>query len=332
VKVLRFALFCWTAILLAAPAAFAEPRTIQVRWDDTTRSLEIWINCADEACEDGQKIGGSSAYLFRPNRTDLVTLHMTATVDAAVAADTRLDLSYTITGEDPTKNFQAAIGKAFPSGPVDKTKKEATQMIEETLAVTDPLLAGGKLTVTFQRSVVRNEKPVPVSTKTVVLGITDEYPWFVASFGIVGTTAKETRVDIVNTGTVINFVKDGAPKQAFQQRIVLRGAQDDLRPIQSVVSFLNFQVNGPVYASLGFRLDQQIFKEPLFGLMYFKKIGRVGLLMGGGIHLSEETEILEGSGFENGQTIDPTLGLTVGGIPVDDRYHPRLFFAFSAKY
>lgn len=319
-------------LILSASTAEAQPRNVQVRWDDTSRSLEIWVNCADEVCDGGQKIGGSDAYLFQLNQKDLVTLHMTATVEAGNAGDTRLDLSYTITGDDPTKAFQTALGKVFPSGPLDKTKKEATQIIEETLAVTDQLLPGGKLTATFQRSIMKNDKAVPVSTKTLIIGIEDDYPWFVASFGIVASTAQETRVDIVNTSNAISFVKDGATKQAYEQKIVLRGARDDLRPLQSVVSFLNFQLSGPVYASLGFRLDQQVFKEPLFGLMYFKKVSKVGLLFGGGIHLSEETEILGGSGFADGQTIDPTLGLTVGSIPTEDRYHVRYFFGFSAKY
>ena len=323
---------CAAFILLFAASAQAQPRSVQIRWDDTSRSLEIWVNCADDVCDGGEKIGGSGAYLFQVNEKDLVTLHMMATVEAGAAGDTRLDISYTIIGDDPTKAFQAALGKVFPSGAVDKTKKEATQVIEETLAVTDQLLPGGKLTTTFQRSVMKGEKSVPVSTKTLIFGIQDDYSWFVASFGIVASTAQDTRIDIVNTSKVISFVKDGAAKQAYEQKIVVRGTRDDVRPLQSVVSFLNFHLRGPAYASFGFRLDQQVFKEPLFGLMFMRKIGKVGLLFGGGIHLSEETEILADSGFSDGQTIDPTLGLTVGAIPSDDVYHVRYFFGFSAKY
>lgn len=321
------------AVLWGASPAFAraEGRVVQIRWDDTGRSLEVWINCADEVCDDGEKLAGSKAYLFQLDQKDAVTLHMIATVPDERPDAVRLDISYTVIGDDPDKAAQAALGKAFPAG-AGKKGPEAATVIEETLPVTDRLLAGGKLTVTFERSLMKNDKPVPQSSKTLIFGIRDAYPWFAASYGIVATTGRETDVDIVNTGTVVTFTKDGKTQQALEQKLVVRGEDEDVRPVQSVVSFLNFRVGGPFYGSLGFRLDQQIFKEPLVGVSYMRRVRGIGLVVTTGVHLSEETEILRGSGFTSGQMIDPVLGLTASSIPTEDRYHLRWFIGFSARY
>lgn len=171
------------AVLCGASPAFAraDGRVVQIRWDDTGRSLEVWINCADEVCDDGEKLAGSKAYLFQLDQKDAVTLHMIATVPGETADAVRLDIGYTATGDDPDKAAQAALGKAFPAG-AGKKGPEAATVIEETLPV------------------------------------------------------------------------------------------------------------------------------------------------------SEETEILRGSGFTSGQMIDPVLGLTASSIPTEDRYHLRWFLGFSARY
>ena len=105
-----------------------------------------------------------------------------------------------------------------------------------------------------------------------------------------------------------------------------------LRPLQSVVSFLNFRIYNPIYLSLGFSLNQNIFTEPLIGLSYYLKVKNVGVVATTGIHFSKEVEIISSSGFSDGQTIDPTIGLTVEDIPTEENYHARFFFGFSFRF
>lgn len=287
-------------------------RDIQIAWYDQHEKLVVE--------KDGEPIDEPYSYHFELHKDDKVILCM----EARWGQTKKLQIEYTIAGVDVSARFSKRAAEVFPKA----SGRQEDEIKKEIVPVTDDLLPGGLLIITFKKILPNDDE----ETKIVKFRIKDEYPWFFSSVGMIVTDAKDPEVAIVKTNNVITFEKNGMNQQAYEQIIVLKDNNSRFRPLQSAVSFLNFRVYNPVYISLGFSLNQKIFNEPMIGLSYYCKVKNVGLVATFGAHFSKEIEIIGMSGFKENQSIDPTLGLTVEDIPTEERYHTRLFFGFSLRF
>jgi hypothetical protein len=292
--------------------------------DNSSKGSDVVIKCEwqgkDEPTLIVTKHGEpqASPYHVVLTKKDEVELQLETDIQAK-----KLEIEYTITGFDVNAHFSKVAGEVFPA-----SDEKAVGQRRKILAVTDDLLPGGLLTVTFKKTFADDSQ----DTASFKFRIQDEYPWFFNSFGMVFSSAKEPEVAIVNTNEIITFEKDGKTQQAHQQVIVLKDNDSQFEPIQSVVTFLNFRIHQAAYASLGFQVNEKIFTEPMLGVAFYRKIKNVGFAIHGGVHFSKELEILRASGFEDGQKVDPTIGLTVDDIPTQEKYHSRFFLGISARY
>jgi hypothetical protein len=203
-------------------------------------------------------------------------------------------------------------------------------------ALTDTLIAGGTLDVVFDWHVKDDEakdkdKMVSKSGGIDFL-IKAEPPGFTVSYGLGFSTAANPTVAIAKTSTIVPFTKDGNPQQAYQQMITLKDSDSTFQPIQSLVTFANFRVGGPVYASIGVPVNNRIFESPIIGGTYRLVLAKVGLNVTIGVQFNHETQILQSSGFSDGQVLDPTLGVAADDIPTEKRWHRRLAMAFTIDF
>lgn len=310
---IALALLCVSLFSSVTLSAGEKGRDVQIAWYDQDNKLVV--------IKDGETIDEPYSYHFKLSKDDKVTLYM----EAFWVETKKLQIEYTITGLDVNVRFSKRAAEVFPKAPLTET----AEIKKETVPVTDDLLPGGLLTLTFKKILPNDEE----ETKIVKFRIKDEYPWFFSSVGMIVTNAIDPEVAIIKTNKVITFEKDGETQQVYEQMLVLKDNNTStLRPLQSAVSFLNFRVYNPIYISLGFSLNQMIFNEPMIGLSYYCKVKNVGLVATFGAHFSKEIEIIKMSGFKEGQSIDPTLGLTVEDIPIEEKYHYRLFFGFSLRF
>ena len=147
------------------------------------------------------------------------------------------------------------------------------------------------------------------------------------------SNAPHPTVALVKTSTIVSFTKDGKAQQAHQQIIALKESDSDAAPIQSLMTVANFRLHKEWYASLGLRVDEKIFDQPILGLTYRHPLGdRLGLNFTAGVMFSRELEILPSSGFAVGQLVDPTIGLTVDDIPTGPRNHRRPALLFTIDF
>jgi hypothetical protein len=330
----------------ATPTARRGHRVVEVRWDlaivEPLSALEIWIDCSraspdalDECGAPGERIAGAAAYAFELKDSDRVLL----IVHGSVAGDNqRLDAQYAITGVNVDDVARQQLSKLFaPFAPAANAFGAAPGppgvRVTAIVAVSDRLLAGGRLAVTFRElQTIAGKDALVTTTSPIVFRVASRPPWFALSFGLGVTRAPNPAVQIVRTSTVVPFVKDGRPQQAYQAAIHLKDAIPSLRPLDTAVAFMNFRVAGPAYVSLGLPADESVFSQPLLGGSLRIPAGTLGLLFTAGVHFTRETRIVAASGFADGQLLDPTAGLTVGEIPVEAEAHRRFFFAFSVDY
>lgn len=281
-------------------------RDVQIQWNADAKQKKLKV------IENDKLICDPQSYYFELRKNDRVLLIMQA--NRLKNKKLKLQIEYTITGLDVSARFSKRATEIWAK---DETiQRGEIELERETVQVTDDLLPGGVLAVTFKKVLGEDEE----ETKIVKFRIKDEYPWFFSSVGMIITKAIDPEVAIVKT-------------QTNEQIIVLKDNNTrTLHPLQSVVSFLNFRIYNPIYISLGFSLNQQIFTEPMIGLSYYFKVKNVGLVITLGSHFSKEVEIISSSGFKEGQSIDPTLNLTVEDIPTIEKYHTRFFFGFSLRF
>lgn len=280
-------------------------RDVQIQWNADAKQKKLKV------IENGKLICDPQSYYFELRKNDRVLLIMQA--NRLKNKKLKLQIEYTITGLDVSARFSKRATEIWAK---DEPIPRAVEPERETVQVTDDLLPGGVLAVTFKKVLGEDEE----ETKIVKFRIKDEYPWFFSSVGMIITKAIDPEVAIVKT-------------QTNEQIIVLKDNNTrTLHPLQSVVSFLNFRIYNPIYISLGFSLNQQIFTEPMIGLSYYFKVKNVGLVITLGSHFSKEVEIISSSGFKEDQSIDPTLNLTVEDIPTIEKYHYRFFFGFSLRF
>jgi hypothetical protein len=280
---------------------------------------------------------GAAAYGFLLEPSDRIVI-----VLKWKGAEPTGEITYAVTGTNLDVKDLDQLKKLI-SGGAPEAKEAGRGALADTVrtemkAVTDDLIAGGKLTITFslkqKQGTGANQQEVSLYTSgPLTFRIADRPPRFTVSTGIAVSGAPEPTVAIVKTANVISFEKDGKTQQAYEQTIVLRDSEVEARPIQSAVTYANFRLYRSIYASFGVQLNQKIFEEPLLGVTYRHSLGgSMGVNFTGGVVLSRETQIIDSSGFEVGMKIDPTLGLTVDDIPTEQKYHGRYMFGFSVDF
>jgi len=267
----------------------------------------------------------SERYTYTIRRSDRITLIVISatTDDPGVATDAITGTNLDDKDLDQLKKLFAGdvgTGKGQPSliGP---PSKNLPQPKADVTAVTDKLIAGGKLTVTFNLKKSENGKDTITKTSgPVTFLIEAATPLFTVSFGLGFSNAPTPTVAIVKTPTIVTFEKDGETQQAFQQVVLLQDNDEHFQPIQSLMAFVNFRMRNQWYASVGVQVNQKVFESPLAGVTYRLPLGeRRGLNFTGGVHFSRELKIAPGSGWSDGQLVDPTIGLTVADIADDAR-------------
>ena len=201
-------------------------RRVELRWDfraDPPNQLEVWVDCVRAAgetifsCPDKNRIKAPDAYHFVVKASDQVTLVVVSARDADPGAAT-----YTITGTNMNDKDLAALRTLFGAagGGASGTTKTggAVKALENPPApkadlkvVTDPLIAGGKLTVTFtlRKIEASGKEAVTASSDAVTFLIEHELPRYTVSFGLGFSTATTPSVAISKTATVLTFQKDG---------------------------------------------------------------------------------------------------------------------------
>jgi hypothetical protein len=324
----------------AVASAKSQPRRVQVRWHVDTGTLEVFVNCPDSNPQNGVAgcsiVAGQQAYVFKLEHKDDVTLYTDAT-PPDVTTTLALAAPYTITGTDPSKEFSSGVGSLFPKPGDNKAATApasvvAPQLQTFTTAISDPIFAGGKVKIDFTVTTRPGSGNGQTQTKTVAFMVIEDDPWFAASYGIVFTGSRNNTISITKTSDIVSYEKDGKTVQTNQHVVSVEGADQKIRPLQTVVTFASFRISGPAYFSLGFQLSKQVLAEPLIGLTYFHRVRNVGIMFHGGVHFSNETEILPSSGFTDGQKLTAGSDLTTADIPTRTHYHARGFVAFSVKY
>ena len=260
---------------------------------------------------------------FELHENDKVLLRMTALWGGTES----LDIKYSITGPKMDDIFKSEIKKLLG---IPSNDKESADIKEEILPVTDDLLPGGILTVTFKRILSGSDKKE--KTKGFRFRIKDKCPWFFSSTGFVFSNENNRTLSIINTEETVTYQEGGKTKQAQQQMVVFKDDSTKFKPKQTFVQFLNFRLFSCIYGSIGFPLNKKIFSEPLLGVTLFLRRKNMGVAINGGIQFHKQLFILESSGYEAGYIINPPTGLTVDNIPTEEKYIIRPFVGLSFKF
>lgn len=323
-------------------------RSVEIRWDfriDPPAQLEVWVNCEHSTANDlytctnagATKVAAPASYTFRIEPSDQVAL-----VVISAKTDDPGSATYAITGTDLSEKDLDALKKMFGAeatgkaagGNVTLSGTKLPEPKADVKAVTDALIPGGKLTATLTlKKITAGKEDITKTSGPLTFLITSETPRMTASFGLGFSNAPNPSVVIAKTSTIVTFQKDGKTQQAYQQVIELQDADAGVKPIQSLVSFANFRLIGPLYASLGLQVNQKLFESPILGGTYRIPLGpRRGLNVTLGVHFSKETEIDPATGFAAGQIIDPTLGLTVADVHTRPVWHRRVGLGFTVDF
>ena len=184
------------------------------------------------------RLTGPDAYHFELHRSDVVTLVM---ID--VTNTDTWEPEYAITGTDLDEKDLDQLKKLVSAGTSATAKAagsvkttEAGELRYELKAVTDKLIAGGKLTATFteKRKEGAGAAAKEVVTKTsreLTFNVRPESPRFTVSAGLGVSNAPHPTVALVKTSTILSFTKDGKAQQAYQQVITLKESDSDAAPI-----------------------------------------------------------------------------------------------------
>jgi hypothetical protein len=340
-------LVCAAIAVGANMAEAAQHRAVEIRWDfrlNPPGQLEVWVDCARKPnddiydCADANKIKAPASYSFRLQRTDTVTLVVISekTGDPGFA-------TYAITGTNLDEKDLDALKKLFGAEASAAAKSASgspglTDNLPEPkadiFAVTDDLVAGGKLTVTFAlKKTVDGKETTTKTTGPLSFLVQSEPPRVTVSVGLGFSTAPTPAVEIAKTSTIVTFEKDGKPQQAYQQVIQLQDNDESFKPIQSMMILANFRLVDRIYASVGVQVNQKLFESPLVGGTYRIPLGgRRGLNFTAGVIFSRELMIAPETGWAAGQVVDPTIGLTVSDIKTTHDWHVRPAAAFSIDF
>ena len=152
-------------------------------------------------------------------------------------------------------------------------------------------------------------------------------PWFFSSVGFAVTTGREGELALINTNKKIT---EDEESKTFQ-RISIKNNGNDLKPIQSIVTFLNFRLSSSIYLSIGAPINNKIFDELMLGFSLFSRYKDIGFSVTAGVQFNKELEIAKSSGYEVDQYIDPSSGLTLDSIPTETKTKLRPFVGISFK-
>jgi hypothetical protein len=335
----KLACVCLPAVLFALGSptrlAAADPREVLVVWDMTRpESTRLTITVTEST--KTRTIASPDAYNFRfkPDDRVLATLRWAGAMDGAITS--------AVTGTNlDAKDLEALKKLVTGSAPLASPltgKGLAGDMVQSlTRAVTDDLIAGGRLTFVFalklREGATRTDEVGDYGSGSIIFRIESRSPRFTVSNGVGITRAPDPVVTIAKTATIIAFQKDDKPQQAYEQVIAVERDEEKLRPIQTALVFANFNLGWRLYATLGVQLNQKVFEEPVLGFTYRHPLtGSMGLNLLAAAHFSNETRIKEESGFEDGMKLDPTVGLTVGDIPTEKSHEPRFLFGLSVDF
>ena len=312
----------------------AEARVVEIQYDFTKVGGERLVVLVHEKTEEDRaqgevrRIAGLEAYGFVLRSTDRVVLV------ARWSGDGTADVEYGVVeaegGVEAVETLKKlldvgvsggeAVGEALDTGPARS----------QLWPVGEDLSAGGRLTATY--TIANDGGTVTDGSGVLVFRVKEERPGFTISQGIVVTNASEPEVAIIKTSELVSFDKDGTPQRAYRQMILLRGVGNDLKPIQSMVTFFNFRLWRAFYISGGLQLNQKLFEEPILGVTWRHEVGDIGVNMTVGCLFSQEIGIVGSSGFAAGDKIDPTQGLTVDDIPTEVFRERRLAVGFSFDF
>ncbi len=339
VLVLFFNVTCLPVVLAA------KQRNVEIRWDfyaEPPKQLEVWVDCIRKAdqvfsiCDDEmKKTKAPASYAFQLKSNDVVTLVLT--YDKTDGTD---DVTAAVTGTKLDDKDLEALKKIFGATPPTPEQERGSRSFggQGTTTVirqvTDDLIAGGKLTVTYNiKRKENNQERIVKTSGALTFKIATMSPRLTVSYGSALSQATNSTLTIAKTSTLITFVKNGQTQQAYQQVIAHKDFDTSLKPIQALMTLGNFRIWSRVYASIGVQLNQKLFEQPFLGGTYRHPLGsRIAFNTTLGVQFSRETEIIPESGFTIGQLVDPTVGLTVDDIPTRQRYHRRFGIAFSIDF
>jgi hypothetical protein len=328
-----------------SPAPDARPaergvREIVVFWNTekpAEPSLSIRVT---ERGKPDSSLTGAAAYNFVFREKDRVVISFTFK-----APDTsKPDVSYAVSGTNvDTRDLEALKKLIAGTAPVTTQSTllftaGANVPRTETRSVTDDLIAGGKLTITLtlkdKKGTPPNEQEVTVySSGGIIFRVASRPPRLTISTGIAVSRAPDPSVAIVKTADTIVFERNGKQERAYQQMILLKDNKPTLQPLQTAVTYANFQLWSPVYLSLGVQLNQKVFEEPLLGISLRRSlVGTMGVHAIGGVHFTRETALEPRSGFTDGMKLDPSRALTVDEIPTTLRRRTRPFFGLALHF
>lgn len=315
-------------------------RDIIVEWDlDKPDSSRLSI-VVTEGGNVSKPKGGVEAYNFVFREKDRVVIRFSFTAPPTA----KPDVVYAVSGTNiDTRDLEALKKLIGGTAPVTTPANLGTLAANnarrtETKAVTDDLIAGGKLTMTLslkdKKGSGPNDQEVTIySSGGITFRVASRPPRLTISSGIAVSRAPDPSVAIVKTADTIAFVKDGKQQRAYQQMILLKDKKAALQPLQTLITYANFRMRDDVYLSLGIQLNQKVFEEPLLGVSYRRAlVGTMGVHAVAGVHFTRETALEPRSGFTDGMKLDPTIGLTVDEIPTTIRRRTRPFFGLSLHF
>jgi len=315
-------------------------RDVAVVWnldEPDARRLSILVL---EAGKVNPPIEGAAAYNFVFREKDRVVISFSFTAPPTA----KPEVSYAVSGTNIDIRDLEALKKLIVGTAPQTTAANVMSLSvgntprTETKAVTDDLIAGGRLTMTLslkdKKGPGPNEQEVTVySSGGIIFRVASRPPRLTLSSGIAVSRAPDPSVTIVKTADTIVFEKDGKQQRAYQQMILLKDKKAALQPLQTLVTYANFQVRDDFYLSLGIQLNQKVFEEPLLGLSYRRSlVGTMGVHAVAGFHFTRETTLEPRSGFTDGMKPDPTIGLTVDEIPTTMRRRTRPFFGLQRHF
>ena len=274
------------------------------------------------------------ARAFELLKTDRVLSYASATRSRA---DYAIEIQNAVTGTNVDDKAREALSKLLI--PQDTKKaglggRQPEELVEEVVFLNEKLLAGGKLTTTFvlKKKEADGKTSVEGQSPAIPLEVRGEAPWFSMSYGIGLSTTRNSEVTVIKTNTLVTFEKDGKTQQAYQQQVHVTDATAKLRPIEAATVFVGFRLAGPTYALAGFSTTSSIFKEPMLGIGLRIPMGNMALMVGGGAHFTKEKTIIDGTNFSDGTKLDPSLSLTSGDIPTEEKRRTRLFLGFGVEF
>ncbi len=339
------AAFILGAIGMASPPVDVGPaargaRDIVVRWDlDQSGALGLSIEVTEGGNVSMPK-DGAAAYNFVFRENDRVVISFTFSAPETAKAD----VSYAVSGTNvDTRDLEAIKKLILGTGPATteadaKVLARGNSRRTVAKAITDELIAGGKLTMTLtlkdKKDATNNAQEVTIySSGAIIFRVASRPPRLTVSSGIAISHAPDPSVAIVKTADTIVFMRNGKVERAYQQMILLKDNKAALQPLQTVITYANFQVWDGLYLSLGVQLNQKVFEEPLLAFSYrWSLVGTMGVHVAAGVHFTRETTIEPRSGFTDGMTLDPTLSLTVDEIPTTIRRRTRPFLGLSLHF